>query len=110
MSVCCECCQAEVSETGRSLVQRSPTDCGDLETPRKRWSWHELGCCARYKNSMGFPRLRTSATRCINREERLEHEICVICYITTRSVCRRRSSKEPFPVGASLISNGGGAT
>jgi hypothetical protein len=24
----CLCCQAEVSATGRSLVQRSPTDCG----------------------------------------------------------------------------------
>ena len=30
MDVCCECCvnQVEVSATGRSLVQRSPTDCG----------------------------------------------------------------------------------
>jgi hypothetical protein len=30
MFVCCEClcCQVEVSETGRSLVQRSPTDRG----------------------------------------------------------------------------------
>jgi hypothetical protein len=30
MFVCCEClcCQVEVSATGRSLVQRSPTDCG----------------------------------------------------------------------------------
>ena len=25
---CCVCCQVEVSATGRSLVQRSPTDCG----------------------------------------------------------------------------------
>jgi hypothetical protein len=24
---CCVCCQVEVSATGRSLVQRSPTDC-----------------------------------------------------------------------------------
>jgi hypothetical protein len=24
----CLCCQTEVSATGRSLVQRSPTDCG----------------------------------------------------------------------------------
>jgi hypothetical protein len=33
MFVCCECfvcCQVEVSATGRSLVQRSPTDCGVL--------------------------------------------------------------------------------
>ena len=28
MSVCCECCQVEVSATGWSLVQRSPSDCG----------------------------------------------------------------------------------
>ena len=31
MDVCCKCCvffQVEVSATGRSLVQRSPTDCG----------------------------------------------------------------------------------
>jgi hypothetical protein len=30
MFVCCEClcCQAEISATGPSLVQRSPTDCG----------------------------------------------------------------------------------
>jgi hypothetical protein len=30
MSVSCEClcCQVEVSASGRSLVQRSPTDCG----------------------------------------------------------------------------------
>jgi len=30
MSVCCECCvlSGRVSATSRSLVQRSPTDCG----------------------------------------------------------------------------------
>jgi hypothetical protein len=28
MSVSCEYCQVEVSVTGWSLVQRSPTDCG----------------------------------------------------------------------------------
>jgi hypothetical protein len=30
MFVCCEClcCEEEVSATGRSLVRRSPTDCG----------------------------------------------------------------------------------
>jgi hypothetical protein len=27
MSVSCGCCQAEVSATGRSLIQRSPTKC-----------------------------------------------------------------------------------
>jgi hypothetical protein len=28
MDVCCECCKVEVSASGRSLVQRSPTECG----------------------------------------------------------------------------------
>jgi hypothetical protein len=28
MFLCCVCCQVEVSATGWSLVQRSPTDCG----------------------------------------------------------------------------------
>ena len=32
ISVCCVvCCRAEVSATGRSLVQRSPTECGVSE-------------------------------------------------------------------------------
>jgi hypothetical protein len=30
------CCQVEVSETSRSLVQRNPTDCGDLKTSLAR--------------------------------------------------------------------------
>jgi hypothetical protein len=28
VSVSCECCVVEASAKGRSLVQRSPTDCG----------------------------------------------------------------------------------
>jgi hypothetical protein len=28
---CCACCQVEVPATGRSLVQRSPTECGVSE-------------------------------------------------------------------------------
>jgi hypothetical protein len=37
--------------TGRSLVQRSPTDCGvfDLETSRMRRPWPALGCSATEK-------------------------------------------------------------
>jgi hypothetical protein len=45
------CCQVDVSTTGRSLVERSPTDCGvsfcDLETSRMRHFWLALGCCTR---------------------------------------------------------------
>jgi hypothetical protein len=40
MFVSCEClcCKVEVSATGRSLVQRSPTDCGENKQPRHRLS------------------------------------------------------------------------
>jgi hypothetical protein len=38
---------------GRSLIQRSPTDCDvslcDLETSRIRQPWPTLGCCTREK-------------------------------------------------------------
>ena len=50
------CCQVEVSATGRSLVQRSPTDCGvsegDAETSMVRRSWPQWGCCATGKESV----------------------------------------------------------
>jgi len=44
------CCQVEVSATGRSLVQRSPTDCGGSECHRAasimRTPCSTGGCCA----------------------------------------------------------------
>jgi hypothetical protein len=44
------CCQVEVSATGWSLVQRSPTDCGvsvwDHEVLIVRRPWPTRGCCA----------------------------------------------------------------
>jgi hypothetical protein len=45
MPVCCEClcCQVKISASGRSLVQRSPTECGvsecDREAPIMRRPW-----------------------------------------------------------------------
>ena len=43
------CCQAEVSATGRSLVQKIPTDCGmsayDCEATVIRRHWPARGCC-----------------------------------------------------------------
>jgi ribosome-binding protein aMBF1 (putative translation factor) len=40
MYVCCDCCQLEVSATGRSLIQRSPTEYDvsefDVETSTMR--------------------------------------------------------------------------
>jgi hypothetical protein len=52
MHVClvqCLVCQVEVSATGRSRVQRSPTECGVSECDREpsimRRPWHTGGCC-----------------------------------------------------------------
>jgi len=50
MSISCECCQIEISTLGRSLVQKSPTECGVSECHGKastmRKFWPVLGCCA----------------------------------------------------------------
>jgi hypothetical protein len=44
------CCQVEVSTSGWSLVQRSPTECGVSECDREasimRRPWPSRGCCA----------------------------------------------------------------
>jgi hypothetical protein len=44
------CCQVEVSASGRSLVQRSPNECGvsecDSEASIMRSPWPTRGCCA----------------------------------------------------------------
>jgi hypothetical protein len=40
----CLCCQAEVSVTGRSLVQRSPTDCGVSECDQVKINNLETYC------------------------------------------------------------------
>ena len=44
------CCQAEVSASGWSLVQRSPTKRGVSECDREAtimtWLWPTMGCCA----------------------------------------------------------------
>jgi hypothetical protein len=46
------CCQVEVSASGWSLVQRSPTECGVSECDREasimRRPWPTRGCCARW--------------------------------------------------------------
>jgi hypothetical protein len=44
------CCQVEVSSSGWSLVQESPTDCGVSECDREAWimrrPYPTRGCCA----------------------------------------------------------------
>jgi hypothetical protein len=43
------CCQINVSASGRSLFQRSPTECGVSERDHEAWimrrSWPNRGCC-----------------------------------------------------------------
>ena len=43
------CCQVEVAASGRSLIQRTATECGVSECDRKaltmRRSWPTMGCC-----------------------------------------------------------------
>jgi hypothetical protein len=47
------CCQVEFSVTGRSLVRRSPTECGvseyDREASIMRRPWPTRGCCTMEK-------------------------------------------------------------
>jgi hypothetical protein len=44
------CCQVELSASGRSPFQRSPTECGLSDYDRKvsivKWPWPSRGCCA----------------------------------------------------------------
>jgi hypothetical protein len=42
MSVCAECCEVEISATGLSLVQRSPTKCGVSECDYEPWITRRL--------------------------------------------------------------------
>jgi hypothetical protein len=53
------CCQVEVSATGRSLVQGSPTECGvsecDHESSTMSRPWRTGGCCAMVKKKKIIP-------------------------------------------------------
>jgi len=54
------CCQVEVSVSGRSLVQRIPTDCGVSECDSEACSimsrpWPTSGCCFMKNNSLNVP-------------------------------------------------------
>jgi hypothetical protein len=52
------CCQVEASVSGRSLVQRSPTECGvseyDHESSIMRRPWPTRDCCAMGKKLMSY--------------------------------------------------------
>jgi hypothetical protein len=67
MSVCCVCCQVEVSATSWSLVQRNPTDCGAslcvIEKPLERGGPGPLGAVEPKQTNKQYPtrRLRTES-------------------------------------------------
>ena len=52
------CCEVEVSASGWSLVQRSPTECGvsecDREASTLRRTWHTRGCCPIQNNKVAI--------------------------------------------------------
>ena len=54
-----ECRQVEVSTSGCSLVQRTPTECGvsecDHESSIMRKPWPAGGCCAMVKKNITWP-------------------------------------------------------
>jgi hypothetical protein len=68
--LCVVCCQVEVSAWGRSLDQRSPTECGVSECDRaasiQRGPWPTEGCSAMGENKTrpqkDTPKERTSAS------------------------------------------------
>jgi hypothetical protein len=58
--ISCDCCVLEFSATGRSLVRRSPTECGASECDRDastmRRPWHtRCSCTMKKKNSLIHP-------------------------------------------------------
>ena len=63
------CCQVEVSVSGLSLVQRSPTECGvsecDRESSTMMRSWSTGGCCATVKRKTRP--VNVSLKRCITK-------------------------------------------
>jgi hypothetical protein len=52
------CCQIEISASGRSLLQRSPTQCGVSECDREasimRGPWPTRNCCSMKKKIIGL--------------------------------------------------------
>ena len=63
--VCLWCCQVEFPASGRSLVQRSRTQCGASVCVREasltRLPWRTRGCCAMGKRDRGRIEIRVCA-------------------------------------------------
>ena len=80
------CCQVEVSASGWSLVQRSPTDCVvsvcDRESLIKMRLWPTRGCCAMVKNNSR--NLTTELKRC-KKKNRVSVEVKAVCMLRTGS-------------------------
>jgi hypothetical protein len=65
------CCQVEVSATGRSLVQRSPTECGVSESDHESWiirrPWATRGRCAMVKKKRAVAYINRRLAKCYGR-------------------------------------------
>jgi hypothetical protein len=83
MPVSCECCQVEVSASGWSLVQRSPTECGvsvcDREASRIKTLWPTRGC--RTMNFFFFVS-----------EKYIELQIVPVFFMRWNCICRVKGS------------------
>ena len=64
-------CQVQVSASGRSLVERFPTECGVSECDREAWTrpWPTLSWCKNFSESWQKP------TKSYSRTENLQDEI-----------------------------------
>jgi hypothetical protein len=68
------CCQVDVTATSRSLLQRSPAECGvsvcDLETSTIRWPRPYMWCCTKkisaYSAILRKSNLKTATSDCVS--------------------------------------------
>jgi len=79
------CCQVEVSATGRSLVQRSPTECGvskcdrEASPTRRSWPTGDVEPWEKKLNIQSVPRSKHSVSVIKSGQLMLYREIIAVC-------------------------------
>ena len=87
------CCQVEVSALGRSLVQRSPTECGVCIEYDREVSYVE----AMTQNRVEAPRWGGNSRICLNVSANLTYKtVLFIGYLTLRRLMSYIYMKHPF--------------
>ena len=84
------CCQVEVSASGSSLVQRSPTECGMSQCGREastmRSPWSTTGCCAKGRRVFVF-------IYRVAQKERMFFQIIVTLFIfNIKKLCQHQNN------------------